>query len=39
MPLLKIFFVIIFVNLPIPCNAGPDLSDEEATGIIKAHFG
>jgi hypothetical protein len=37
--LLNIFFVIIVVSLPIPCNAGPDLSDEEATGIIKEHFG
>ena len=37
--LLKFFFVIIVVSLPIPCDAGPDLSDEDATGIIKAHFG
>ena len=36
--LLKIFFVIIVVSLPIPCDAGTDLSDEDATGIIKAHF-
>ena len=36
--LLNIFFVIIVVSLPIPCDAGTDLSDEDATGIIKAHF-
>ncbi|MFI5295800.1 MAG: hypothetical protein ACHQ0Y_12350 [Thermodesulfovibrionales bacterium] len=37
--LLKFFFVIIVVSLPIPCDAGPVLSDEEAPGIIGAHFG
>jgi hypothetical protein len=36
---LKFFFVILVLSLPIPCYAGPDLSDEEATGIIRAHFG
>ncbi len=37
--IVRFFFVIIVVSLPIPCDAGPNLSDEEATGIIKAQFG
>ena len=37
--LLKFFFVIMVVSLPITCDAGPSLSDEDATSIIKAHFG
>jgi len=37
--LIKFFFVILIWSLPVPCNAGPVLSDEEATGIIRAHFG
>ena len=37
--LIKFFFVILVWSLPIPCNAGPVLSDEEAIGIIRAHFG
>ena len=37
--LIKFFFVILVWSLPVPCYAGPVLSDEEATGIIRAHFG
>jgi len=37
--LVKFFFVIIVWSLSVPCHAGPVLSDEEATVIIKAHYG
>lgn len=37
--LIKFFLVILALSLPSPCHAGPVLSDEEASGIIRAHFG
>ena len=36
---IKFLFVILLWSIPIQCDAGPLLSDEEATGIIRAHFG
>jgi len=36
--LLTFLFVILIWNLPVPCDAGPVLSDEEAARIIRAHF-
>ena len=37
--LIKFVFFILVWSLPVPCDARPVLSDEEATGIISAHFG
>ena len=38
--LLKFWFVIIFWSIPVPCPAaGPSLSEQEAAGVIRAHFG
>ena len=36
---IKFLFVILLWSIPIQCDAGPLLSDEEAAGIIRAHFG
>jgi len=37
--LIKFFIVILLWSIPMPCDASPLLSAEEATGIIRAHFG
>jgi hypothetical protein len=37
--LLKFLFVALVWNLPVPCDAGSDLSAEEAARLIRARFG